>query len=232
VPRGSNKVWNGNAKSSFNSGREGYILYGWDYSQIELRLATAYGQEQILLTEFENPNADPFNVLAPLIFGELTPETRHETKTFVYANLYGAGVNKIALQLGRPVHEVEELYGNYKRSISGIIDVSQQVTRLVEQRKFVKYWDGRRRHIRSRSDAYKAWNSVCQGGAAQLVKKAMLRCLEFEDENCFMVLTVHDEITFVIRENMIDHYEPLIIEAMTDWPQFGVNLHVEGKEWK
>ena len=37
---------------------------------------------------------------------------------------------------------------------------------------------------------------------------------------------------FVIREDMIDKYEPLIIEAMTDWPNFGVNLHVEGKEWK
>lgn len=60
----------------------------------------------------------------------------------------------------------------------------------------------------------------------------MLRCQEFEDENCFMVLTVHDEITFCVRRDMIHIYEPLVINAMTDWPNFGVRLAVEGKEWK
>lgn len=232
VPRGSSKPWNGDAKSAFNSGREGYILMGWDYSQLELRLAAAYGMESLLLTEFAKDDADPFSALAPLIFGTLTPETRHDTKTFVYANLYGAGLAKIASQLGRPLNEVEGLYDNYKNSIPGIMDVSKRVSELVAQRGWVKYWDGRRRHIRDRRDSYKAWNSVCQGGGAQLVKKAMLRCQEFEDENCQMVLQVHDEITFVIREDLISHYEPMIIHAMTDWPNFGVKMHVEGKVWR
>lgn len=232
VPRHSDNPWNGNAKSAFTSGRDGFTLIGWDYSQLELRLAASYGGEDLLLTEFKKPDADPFSVLAPLIFGYLSPESRQETKTFVYANLYGAGVRKIASQLGRPVYEVEDLYKNYKESISGIMNISRQVTKLMEQRKFVKYWDGRKRHIRNKNESYKAWNSVCQGGGAQLVKKAMLRCEEFEDDNCFMVLQVHDEITFCIREGMIEEYEKKIKEAMTDWPQLGVNLTVEGKEWK
>lgn len=233
VPRGSSKPWNGRAKYAFHSGREGFVLMGWDYSQLELRIAASYGSETLLLTEFKQPNADPFSVLAPFIFGTLTPETRHDTKTFVYANLYGAGLRKIAAQLGRPESEVESLYENYKNTIPGIMHVSREVTRLIENRGYVKYWDGRRRHIRDRSEAYKGWNSVCQGGGAQLVKKAMLRCQEFEDPNeCQMVLQVHDEITFVIREDLVPKYEPMIVEAMTDWPHMGVNLTVEGKEWK
>lgn len=232
VPRGGTNIWNGDAKSAFTSGRDGFSLIGWDYSQLELRLAAAYGQETVLLEEFTKQGADPFSVLAPLIFGILTPRTRQDTKTFVYANLYGAGKAKIALQLGRPLSEVEGLYDNFKASISGIMAVSSKVTRLVEQRKFVKYWDGRRRHIRRKRDAFKAWNSVCQGGGAQLVKRAMLRCQEFEDENCQMVLQVHDEITFVIRDDMIPIYEPKIIQAMVDWPDFGVHFEVEGKVWK
>lgn len=232
VPRGSSKSWNGNAKSAFNSGRPGFLLYGWDYSQVELRLAAAYGQEKVLLTEFESESADPFNVLAPIIFGKLTPETRHDTKTFVYANLYGAGLPKISLQLGRSLEETRGLYENYKRGIPGIINISSQVSELVAKRGFIRYWDGRRRHIRNRGDSYKAWNSLCQGGAAQLVKKAMLRCQEIEDDNCFMVLQVHDEITFCIKEDLIPQYEPLIVKAMTDFPDFGVRFAVEGKEWK
>lgn len=232
VPRGSDKPWNGNAKACFTSGRDDAALIGWDYSQIELRLAAAYGREQVLLTEFEQDSADPFNVLAPLIYGSLTPELRQETKTFVYANLYGAGLPKIAATIGKSIQETEPLFDNYKKSISGIVDVSQQVSRLVERRGWVSYWDGRRRHIRDRRAAYKAWNSVIQGGAAQLMKQSMLRCQEFENDECHMVLSVHDEITFIIKYDKIPEYEPLIVKAMTDWPDFGVRLAVAGKEWK
>lgn len=234
VPRNSTKPWNGTAKRSFTSGQAGALLYGWDYAQLELRLAAGYGMEALLLAEFERQGADPFSVLAPRIFGVLTPETRHQTKTFVYANLYGAGLRKIAAQLGKSVAETEPLYRNYHDTIPGIINVSRQVTSLVEQRGWVKYWDGRRRHIRNRSDAYKAWNSLLQGGGAQLVKKAMLRCQEIEDINCQMVLQVHDEITFVIEEGSIPKYEPAIKEAMTQWgkPFENINFEVEGKEWK
>jgi DNA polymerase I len=234
VPRSSPKVWNGNAKSCFTSGRDrDYALIGWDYSQVELRLAAAYGQEHVLLAEFEKDESDPFKVLTPLIFGEYSEELRHKTKNgFVYPSLYGAGLAKVALSIGLTVPETQPLYNNYKASIPGITALVAQVQTLAEQRGYVRYWDGRRRHFKNKRDAFKAWNSVLQGGAAQLMKKAMLRCQEFEDENCFMVLTVHDEITFVIRRDLIPHYEPLIVKAMTDWPEFGVRLKVESKEWK
>ncbi len=232
VPRGSDKPWNGNAKSSFTSGREGFVLIGWDYSQLELRLAASYGDETILLDEFKKPESDPFRVLCPMIFGKFTPEFRHETKTFVYATAYGAGVKKIALQLGRTVLETEGLYNNYKNSIPGIMNISRRVIELIKERGYVQYWDGRRRHIKNRSEAFKGWNSLCQGGGAQLVKKAMLRCREFcVDGECEIVLQVHDEITFIIRKDLIEKYQPLIEKAMTDWPNMGVTLAVEGKAW-
>lgn len=231
IPRSSSKPWNGKAKQAFHSGRPGFKLIGWDYGQLELRLGASYGQEEVLLTEFKREGADPFSILAEIIFGVLTPETRHDTKTFVYANLFGAGLPKIAAQLGRPLEEVEELYDNYHRGIPGMMSVSKRVNNAMAARGFIKYWDGARRHMRDKNDSYKAWNSLLQGGGAQLVKKAMLRCEKFEDDNCFMVLQVHDEITFVIREDMIDHYEPMIVEAMTDW-DLGVKMSVEGKEWK
>lgn len=232
VPRGSNKPWNGDAKACFISGIPDFSLIGWDYSQIELRFAAAYGREQLLLTEFEREGADPFNVLAPIIFGTLNPDTRQDTKTFVYSNLFGAGLSKIAATLGRPEVEVRPLYERYRQSISGITEVSQQVGRLMEQKGYIKYWDGRRRHMRDKRESYKAWNSLIQGGSAQLVKKAMLRCNEFTDDDCRIVLTVHDEITFLLRTEAIPDYEPKIVKAMTDWPDFGVRFAVDGKEWK
>jgi DNA polymerase-1 len=236
IPRSTSKPWNGNAKSCFTAGLgSDWALYGWDYSQIELRLAAAYGDEKLLLTEFnENEQADPFSVLAPLVFGSLTPETRYWTKNrFVYPSIYGAGFNKICLTLGMSPEEARPLYDNYQAAIPGITYAAKQVSRVIEQRGYVKYWDGRRRHIRNKTKSYKGFNAVCQGGSAQLMKKAMLRCQSFENpDECFMVLTVHDEIVFCIRRELIEKYEPLVREAMTDWPLFGVKLTIEGKEWK
>jgi DNA polymerase I len=233
IPRGTDKAWNGDAKYCFYCDIPGYTLIGWDYSQLELRFSAAYGKEPVLLAEFEKPDSDVFKVLTPLIFnGQYSDELRHKTKNgFVYPNLYGAGIKKIALTLNMSVEEVKPLYDNYHASIPGIMRVSNQVTNLIKQRGFVRYWDGRRRHIRDKNDAFKGWNSLLQGGSAQLVKKAMLRCQEFEDEYCFMVLQVHDEITFCIKTDMIEHYRPLIEYAMTDFPDFGVHFAVESKEW-
>ncbi len=238
VPRESPKVWNGHAKSAFNSGRDGYSLYGWDYSQIELRLAAAYGQEPVLLAEFESDSADPFGVLAPLIFPNYTRELHDEFKFktkhgLVYPSLYGAGLAKIALSLGLSESETKPVLENFRSSTAGITAVSRQVAQLVQQRGFVKYWDGRQRNFRDRrGDSHKAWNSVLQGGSAQLLKKAMLRCREFENDECYMVLSVHDEITFIVQTDLIPKYEPLILSAMLDNWDFGVKLAAAGKEWK
>jgi DNA polymerase-1 len=238
VPRESDKVWNGHAKSAFNSGRDGYSLYGWDYSQIELRLAAAYGQDKVLLAEFESDSADPFGVLAPLIFPDYTVE-HHEDFKFktkhglVYPSLYGAGLYKVALSLGLTESETKPVLERFRTSTAGITTVSHQVASLVQQRGFVKYWDGRQRNFRDRrNDAHKAWNSVLQGGSAQLLKKAMLRCREFENDECYMVLSVHDEITFIVQTDLIPKYEPLILNAMLTGWDFGVRLDAKGKEWK
>ena len=80
-------------------------------------------------------------------------------------------------------------------------------------------------------DKYKHFGKAAQACfITQPTLSAMIQ--KFEDENCFMVLQVHDEITFCIRRDMISHYEPMIVQAMINFPIFEVTLAVEGKEWK
>lgn len=239
VPRGSNKPWNGNAKACFTAGYDGYALYGWDYSQVELRLAAAYGSESILLAEFEKDDADPFRTYCEILFNTFTPEGRQHTKTFFYANLYGAGLDRIDATLGwNDLQRTGPVFTRFRNSIPGIARVSAQVNNVMATQKYVTYWDGRRRHIKNANDSFKAWNSVIQGGAAQLMKKAVIRCEEFADDDCFPVLTVHDEITFCVRREAIPDYEPKVVTAMTEWKNeegnniFPVKFAIDGKEWK
>jgi DNA polymerase-1 len=234
IPRSTAKAWNGKAKACFPSGIPGYLHYGWDYSQIELRLGACYSGEPILVNEFRKEKADPFKALTPLIFGAYNEDLRHKTKNcLVYPSLYGAQLKKVTALLG-PNVDAPKIYQNYLNSIPKMTALAKDTNNLMARQKYISYWDGRRRHIKNPQDSYKAWNSLLQGGGAQLVKKAINKVHEFADEDCFPVLTVHDEISFCIREEALPDYEPKIIKAMTEWPEYNFPLRfpVEGKEWK
>jgi DNA polymerase I-like protein with 3'-5' exonuclease and polymerase domains len=207
---------------------------------VELRLAAAYGRETLLLADFAKDDGDPFRTYCEILFGAFTPDGRQDTKTFFYANLYGAGLERIDVTLGwNNLEKTEPVFKRFRKSIPGIASVSKRVNDTMAKQGYVTYWDGRRRHIKNRSDSFKAWNSLVQGGAAQLMKKAVLRCEEWADDDCYPVLTVHDEITFCVRREAIPDYEPKVQKAMTEWKQpdnvtdlFPVRFAIDGKEWK
>jgi DNA polymerase I len=226
IPRKTEKEWNGDARQAFNAGDDDFMLVGYDYSQLELRLATAYGNEERLIAEFLKDDADPFTA-----YKDIIGATRQETKTFFYSNIYGAGVAKIAYTMGRPFDEVKLMHSRFIDSIPGITRASKQADRLARSRGYVRYWTGRRRHFPYREDTYRAFNSILQGGAAELVKHAQLRMQELEGPDLKMVLQVHDEIVFKMRKGTQEYYDPLIKERMTNFPQFGVRFTTESKVW-
>jgi DNA polymerase I len=226
IPRKTDQEWNGDAKQAFDAFDDDFDLIGYDYSQLELRMATAYGKEERLIQEFLKDKADPFTAYMDVIGC-----TRQETKTFFYSNIYGAGTAKIAYTLGRPLDEVRPLHERFIGSIPGITRASRRANELADSRKFVRYWTGRRRHFPYGEDTYRAFNSILQGGAAELVKTAMLRLKTLENDDIQMVLQVHDEVVFRVRKGTLDKYDPDIRRIMTDFPQFGVRFMVEPKVW-
>ena len=229
IPRWTVKPWNGRAKESFLPGRDDYELVGYDYSQLELRLAAAYGNDPILKEIFADPKGDVFQHFAEVLFGEFNDETRYRAKNrFIYPMNYGAGKAKIASALGITIDEVEELYDKYQAEHPGIYTAMKETERRAKSRGYIKYWTGRRRHLRYKDQSYKMWNSLMQGGAAELVERAMMRAPN--NKECTQVLQVHDEIVFAIRKDKIAYYDPIIKHTMTDF-NFGVPLKVEGKYW-
>jgi len=228
LPRSSDRAWNGNARSAFSAGRDDHTLVSFDYSQLELRLAACYGNETILLEEFSKDDADPFTR-----FSSILGEDRQTTKTFFYANIYEAGSAKIAYTLHRPVPEIEIVHKRFKGSIPGITQASTAARTLAAQRKYVKLWTGRRRHYPFHdSKYYTAFNSVLQGGGAEVVKRSQVRIAnELENSECFMLMQIHDEIVFSIKTDKIDYYSPKIIEIMERHPEFPIRLKVESKLW-
>jgi DNA polymerase-1 len=227
IPRQSDKAWNGRIRTAFLP-NEGYKLVGFDYSQLELRLAAAYGGEQWLIEEFSREEADPFTALAERIGTD-----RYTAKTFTYGVMYGAGLEKTAKILGKKPEDIEQDYRTFLASIPGIMKAKRLAELKTRQRGYIRYWTGRRRHIIP-DDSYKAWNALLQGGAAEVVKRVLVQInRDICDDNCRLLLQIHDELVFEIRDDMVEKYSAMIVPAMETLPTefFGTKFQVSPKEW-
>jgi DNA polymerase-1 len=232
IPRGSSKPWNGDVKKAFiprseeaysllQHPRKRTVLAGnlklrtFDFKQVEFRLAAAYAQEHELLEIF-NDGGDIFTEMS----NELGRE-RSNVKTLVYSTLYGAGPKKVAQVLGMSFDDGKEFYNEYHARWPGFRRMSDAATRIAKQDGYIEYWSKRRRHL-SRDEAHKAWNSVLQGGAFEIVKNRMLA---LRDEP--IVLQVHDSITVEDDDNCDTERIKRILEAVPVSKDLGVKFEVD-----
>lgn len=210
IPKVTDKPWNGKVKECFVA-RPGYVLINADYSQLELRLLTVYSDERALKNVFRE-GRDIFTEMA----GELN-WTRDRTKTYTYATNYGAGANKHSRTFGITVREAQAMIRKYKNTYPAFATFMDRCTQTAEERGAVRLWSDRYRHFKYASESYKAMNSVIQGGGADLVERVMVRCFrELDNEDCMMLLQVHDSITWEVKIEEVETYIPKIKELMED----------------
>ena len=211
IPRVSDKPWNNQVKKCLVPS-PGYVLVEADYSQLELRLATAYAQEASLAAVFREGRD---------IFTEMSMRlgmTRNDTKTFVYSTQYGAGVNRISTVFGISKAEATRIRENYYATYPGFRRLSERCSVRATASGKIKMWSGRFRHFaKPKDEAHKAMNSLIQGGAADIVESVMIKCFEtFVSEDCRLLLQVHDSLVFEVREDQLQHYARLIRDTMTN----------------
>lgn len=212
IPKNSKKEWNGDLKSAFIP-REGFGLWTIDYSQLQFRMTVAYANEVSLIAIFNDPTRDIFTEMATGM-GWL----RDNVKTLVYLILFGGGANRAAdafhVSAIKGKILVEQFHGRY----SGIRRIAAKAQKAAKNNKYVRYWTGRRRHFPpGGAPAYRAFNAVIQGGEAEIIKRAMIRLQkEVCDENCRMLLQIHDELCFEITTGMEDQYLPRAQKVMEE----------------
>lgn len=210
IPKEGTKPWNGKTKQSFTP-KEGYKLVEVDYSQLELRLGTAYAREQSLMEVFSEGRD---------IFTEMSKDLKHsrqETKTLVYSIQYGAGARRVSNVFGVTEGAAKLIINNFYKTYPGFRKMTKACEQIVKEIGYLRLLSGRRRHFRGAEEARKSFNSLIQGGAADLVERAMVRIFnQLDSEDCRMLLQVHDSIIFEIKEDMVMDYVPKIIELMVN----------------
>lgn len=229
IPRITEQPWNRLVKPGFIA-EEGYELWEADYSQIELRLTACYAHEQKLLEIFMDDNRDLFTEMAQAIGLE-----RNLIKTGVYATGYGAGLNKLASVFGS-MQLAEQFKNQYYGNYPGILKATQLASATAKGKGVVRTWSRRPRHFQyAQDEAHKAFNSVIQSGAADIVKRQMIKIdeeIDVTNPECRVILQVHDSLVFEIRKDKVPYYSKIIPKIMEDvQPDFGVPFKVDFHRW-
>lgn len=230
IPRESENDWNGRLKRAFITDPE-FAAFEADFSQLEFRIAAAYGKVQRLIDIFNDPRRDIFSEMA-----EDLGLSRHDTKTFNYTLQYGGGADRISAVFGLGRLAAKGRIRQYYEQYPGLAKATSLAKLRMEQNGFVRYWTGRRRHKGPYDDGHKAFNSVCQGGAFEIVKRRMIALDEagLNNDECRMDLQVHDSIRFEIERGKEKIYIPEIQNIMEDVNSdfnFGVQFKVDIHKW-
>jgi len=239
-------------RTAFES-KPGFKLVSMDYSQIELRLIAHIADEIKMLDAFNN-DLDIHSDTASKVFGipinKMTPDLRRKAKAINFGIIYGISPYGLAKQLKCSANESKEFIDSYFKRFPRIRDYMEEIKSNLEQNGYVETLFNRRIYItdsniknqRLRGFAERqAINAPIQGSAADIIKLAMVKIhknLFNHKKDVSMLMQVHDELVFEIRENKVDNYSKIIQEIMehANLPRVSLNVNLKvdtgsGNNW-
>ena len=225
--------------------KEGYKLLSIDYSQIELRLLAHFSQDKALLDSF-NDGLDIHMATAIKLFGEEDAEAKRSyAKSVNFGILYGMGAKKLSDELGITSKEAKEIIVAYFENFPTIQNFLAKIQDDVKSIGYVETILKRRRifdyenatGMQKAAFMRESVNAVFQGSAADLIKLSMLEIeIYMKEENIdgAMLLQIHDELIFEIKEEIIDEVAPKLQYIMANIMKLDVPLECSvniGDSW-
>ncbi len=240
-------------RSAFVPGHPGWQLMTADYSQIELRVLAHFSGDETLRQAFAADQdihalvaAEVYNV--PL--AEVTREQRRNAKAVNFGVIYGQSAFGLAKSLGIDKGEAARFIDAYFSKYPGVDEFMLQTLRSCRELGYVSTISGRRRPVSGVRDPSKmrdqrqrnlperiAVNTVIQGSAADIIKRAMIniyRQLRTEGFSARMLLQIHDELVFEFPPDEKERLAATVTAAMTSAAQLLVPLKVDvktGNNW-
>lgn len=228
----------------------GYKILAADYSQIELRLMAHIANEQNMIKAFlegQDIHASTAAQMHGLSIEQVTPELRRSAKAINFGLIYGMSVHGLAKQLGIDNTIAKNYMERYFAQYPGVKVYMQYIKEFVHKNGYVQTFSGRKlmfknifvkNKIMQQAVERAAINAPMQGSAAEIIKRAMVnidKWLETEPKgNVQLLMQVHDELVFEVREDLADEYAKKLSEIMSNVVSLKVPLLVGtglGKNW-
>ena len=230
--------------------QDGWSLVSFDYSQIELRVLAELSKDENLLLAYKK-DKDLHDLTARKIFfktdeEQVTREQRSIAKVINFSILYGKTPFGLSKELKIPVADASQYIKTYFEQYPKVKKFLENVLENARQNGFVETLYGTRRYINNINSSNKnlqaqanrmAVNTVVQGTAANIIKKVMIKLYdEFKNnDDIKMLLQVHDELIFEVKDEVSEKYMEKIKEIMEGTIKFeDIKLSANGslaKNW-
>lgn len=230
--------------------RKGNKIVAADYSQIELRIMAHLSGDKGLLDAFAQ-GKDIHKATAAEVFGialdDVTTDQRRSAKAINFGLIYGMSAFGLAKQLNIPRNEAQKYMDLYFERYPGVLDYMDSTRESAKDKGYVETVFGRRLYLpdikasngaRRKGAERAAINAPMQGTAADIIKMAMIKVDDWIAKNASddvtMMMQVHDELVFEIKEDKIDNYVDTIKALMESAATLNVPLDVEvgiGENW-
>lgn len=235
----------------------GYQIVSIDYSQIELRIAAVLAHDLSMIDIFRR-GEDVHTGVAVRVFKvnaqDVTSEMRRKAKIINFGILYGMGVNALRGNLGEGTsrEEAQEFLTAYFQTFTRLADYLEETREYARQHGYTETLFGRRRQfpgitssapfLRAAAERM-AINAPVQGTAADVMRLAMNKVYEYleaaqKTDDIRMLLQVHDELVFEIKETILATEIPTLValmeDVMSDKETYEVPLQVDvatGPNW-
>ena len=183
------------------------LFVSLDYSQIELRLLAHFSEDENLINAFLN-DKDIHLETAVKIFGEKdAPKYRSVAKSINFGLIYGMGPKKLSETINVSTKEAKEFIQKYFESFPTVKNFIEKTKEEAKQKGYVqtllkrrRFFDFKNANARILANYEReAVNTIFQGSAADIIKKAMVE-IKHKFPNSKMVLQIHDELVFDIKD--------------------------------
>ena len=234
---------------------KGKILISADYNQIEMRILADLADVKELKKAFKN-NQDIHSLTASQIFNcdikKINSDMRRKAKAINFGIIYGISQYGLAKQIMVTNDEAQDFLKSYFLKFPEIKDYMDKTIKFCRKSGFVSNIFGRRSHITGINDKNfnvrnfqerAAINAPIQGSASEIMRLAMIRLNkkleESRNNDCKILLQIHDELIFEIPKNNEKELIDLIVSEMTsvkdsDLHTFSTPLTVDinsGENW-
>jgi DNA polymerase-1 len=228
---------------------DGWRVLAADYSQIELRIMAHMSGDAGLTNAFRH-DQDVHRATASEVFDvapdAVTAEQRRVAKMINFGLMYGMSAHGLAQRLGIPRGQAAEYVQRYFERYPGVKAYMDSTRARARDEGYVETLFGRRLYldyIHSRNAAQRAGaeraaiNAPMQGTAADIIKRAMVAIdgwLLERGDDAHMLMQVHDELVFEVREDALDAIRDGVRTRMQDAAELAVPLLVDigsGSSW-
>jgi DNA polymerase I-like protein with 3'-5' exonuclease and polymerase domains len=213
--------------------RKGYTMVKVDFAGEELRIVTNLSGEPVWIKEFNEGSGDLHTITAKAFFGnEITKQQRQQGKMANFSLVYGGGTMAIMRATKCTQQEAARRKANFDKAMPVFNEWVKGQKAKVKRDKGVFTAFGRWMAVPDVDSPDKAVVAACeryslnypiQGSGADIMKMALVMLYKrfwkegwIQDESARFMLTVHDEIVFEVKHEMLMTIMPVIEHIMTE----------------